>query len=78
MSATAYRASTSGLGNLRVILVLAAILLIIQVLGLLLSLVFGLLGVDVVEPLGFDQLVNLGGRKAGNELLRKTVVDGLA
>lgn len=53
-------------------------LLLVQVLGLLLGLVLGLLAVEVVHALGLGQLVDLGGGEAGEHLLGELVLNGLA
>jgi hypothetical protein len=47
-------------------------------LSLLLSVMLGLLCVNVVQSLGLNELVDLGGGEAGNELLGEGVADGLA
>ena len=49
--------------HLRVVLVHVAILLLIEVLGLLAGVVLGLLRVDEVQSLCLDQLVNLSAGK---------------
>jgi hypothetical protein len=64
--------------NLRVILVHVTIVLLVQLLSLLLGVVLGLLLVDKVQTLGLDELVDLSGSKAGEELLGKSVVHRLA
>lgn len=61
-----------------VVLVLAAVVLVVHVLGVLLRLVLGLLAVEVVLALGLGELVNLGGSEARKELLGEGVVDLLA
>lgn len=53
-------------------------LLVVETLGVLLSLVLGLLLIDIVEALGLNQLVDLSTSKAGKELLSELVVDRLA
>lgn len=63
---------------LRVVLVHVTVLLLVQVLGLLLSVSLGLLAVDVVQALGLEELVDLGAGDASNHLLCELVLDGLA
>jgi len=48
------------------------------VLGLLLGLVLGLLAVEEVEPLGLEELVDLGAGDGRKRLLGEGVADGLA
>lgn len=53
-------------------------MLIVEVLGLLLGLVLGLLAVEEVEALGLEELVDLGAGNASKSLLGEGVLDGLA
>jgi hypothetical protein len=53
-------------------------LLVVELLGVLLGLVLGLLSVDVVETLGLTELVDLSASEGSNELLGELVVDRLA
>lgn len=64
--------------HLRVVLVVLTVLLVVQLLGLPLGVVLGLLLVDKVESLGLEQLVDFGTSKASKDLLGKAVVDSLA
>lgn len=71
----------SGSLGLRVILIGALvtdIVLVVQVLGVLSGMVLGLLAVNEVQPLGLNQLVNLGAGKADKELFGELVADWLA
>jgi hypothetical protein len=61
-----------------VVLVVVAVVLVIQVLGVASGIVLGTLAVDEVGSLGLGQLVNLGGSEASEELLGELVGDGLA
>jgi hypothetical protein len=67
-----------GLVLVGVVLVLAAVVVIVELLSTLLGLVLGALAVDVVGALGLGELVNLATGDAGQELLGEGVVDGLA
>lgn len=62
----------------RVELVLAAVLLVVELLGLLLGVVLGLLAVDKVQALGLDELVDLEAGGGRQHLLGQAVLDGLA
>lgn len=62
----------------RVPFFLTGVLLVIQVLGLLLSVVLGLLLVDEVQALRLEELVDLGAGKADEHFLGHFVLDGLA
>ena len=53
-------------------------LLLVEVLSVLLSLVLGLLSVDVVKTLGLAELVDLSAGERSEKLLGELVVDGLA
>lgn len=53
-------------------------LLVVELLGVLLGLVLGLLSVDVVKTLGLAELVDLSASERGDELLGELVVDRLA
>lgn len=59
-------------------LVLAAVLLLVELLGLLLGVVLGFLAVDKVQALGLDELVDLEAGGGGQHLLGQAVLDGLA
>lgn len=67
-----------GRSHLRVVLVLAAVLGLVQVLSLLLGVVLGLLTVYEVEALGLEELVDLSSGNTGEDLLSEGVVYGLA
>ena len=62
----------------RVELALAAVLLLVELLGLLLGVVLGLLAVDKVQALGLDELVDLEAGGGRQHLLGQAVLDGLA
>lgn len=64
--------------NLRVPLVLATVLLVVQLHCLLLGVVLGLLCVDEVLALGLSQTVNLEADGRSQKLLGNAVLDGLA
>ncbi len=62
----------------RVVAILVAVVLIIQVLGLLLGMAFGSLTVDIAETLGLDQLVDLGANGSSEQFLGHAVLDGIS
>lgn len=64
--------------NSRIILVLAAVVLVVHALDLLLGVVLGLLTVDEVHALGLSQLVNLSTGKTDEHLLGELMGDRLA
>lgn len=64
--------------NIRVVLVHVTVVAVVELLGVLLGVVLGLLSVDVVETLGLDELVGLGTGKGSEGLLGEAVLDGLA
>lgn len=59
--------------DLAIVLIHIIIATIVQILSLLLGMVVRLLGVDVVKPLCFGQLVNLSTRKARKHCFRDAV-----
>ena len=63
---------------LRVVLVVATVVLIVELLGVLPGLTLGLLTVDVVGALGLGETVDFTASEAGEELLGELVGDGLA
>ena len=67
-----------GVSNSRVILIHITILVVVQLLGLLLGVVLGLLLVEEAEPLRLGQLVDLGPRDPREQLLGQRVADRLA
>jgi hypothetical protein len=62
----------------RIILVLAAIVLVIQVLNVLLGVVLSLLAVNEVQALGLGELVDLSTGNTNKELLGELMGDWLA
>lgn len=64
--------------NSRVVLIHVAVLLLVQVLGLLLGVPLSLLAVEVVKALGLKELVDLSAGDAGEHFLGELVLDGLA
>lgn len=62
----------------RIILILVAIVLIVQVLRAALGLVLSLLAVVVVLALGLGEPFDFGAREAGEEFLCEGVGDGFA
>lgn len=67
-----------GRADLRVVVRLAAVLLVVQLLRVLTGMALGLLTVNEVETLGLAQLVDLGACKTSKHLLGKGMVDSLA
>lgn len=65
-------------GHLRIVLLVLSVLLVIQVLSLLLRVMLRFLGINVVESLGLDELVDLGSGEPCEKLLGESVVDRLA
>lgn len=63
---------------IRVVLIVAAVVLVVEVLGPLLGLVLRPLAVDVVSALGLGETVDLGSSETGQQLLSKAVGDSLA
>lgn len=61
-----------------VVLVVLTIVLVVHLLGVLTSLTLRTVAVDPVSTLGLAELVDLATDEAGEELLSKGVVDGLA
>lgn len=59
-------------------LVLTAVLLVVELFGLLASVALGLLTVEEVEALGFEKLVDFGASDAGEHLLSELVVGAFA
>lgn len=62
----------------RIELVVVAVLLVVELLGVLASVTLRFLTVDVVGALGLAELVDLTTSKAGDELLGEGVGDWLA
>ncbi len=62
----------------RVVTVLVAVVLIIQVLGLLLSMPFGSLTGHIVNAFGLDQFVDLGANGSSQQLLGYAVLDRIS
>lgn len=62
----------------RVELVVVAVLLVVELLGVLASVTLRFLAVDVVGALGLAELVDLTASEAGDELLGEGVGDWLA
>lgn len=67
-----------GLLLLRVVLVVATVVLVVELLGVLPSLTLGLLAVDEVGALGLGKAVDLAASETGEELLCESVGNGLA
>ena len=62
----------------RVVLVLAAVVLVVKLLGVAPGVTLGLLAVNVVGTLGLGETVDLTASEASEELLGEAVRDGLA
>lgn len=62
----------------RIILILAAVVLVVQLLAAVPGLALGALAVDVVGALGLGELVDLSTGETGEELLGELVGDWLA
>lgn len=62
----------------RVVLIVTAVVLVVEVLSPLLGLVLRPLAVDVVGALGLGETVDLGASETGQQLLGKAVGDSLA
>ena len=58
--------------------VVVAVVLVVELLGILAGLALGLLAVDVVGTLGLGKTVDLTASETGEELLCEAVRDGLA
>lgn len=78
MQEAGVRANRKKKCHLRAIVLLAAVLFIVQILGLLLGVVLGALTVDKVETLGLGHLVDLGSGQGSEGLLGKSMADLLA
>lgn len=61
-----------------VVLVLAAVVLVVELLGVASGVTLGLLAVDVVGAFGLSETVDLTASKASKELLGESVRDSLA